>query len=246
MRARASSWPGRVITVRTWQWALGILGGAAWTIAYLVIIYRGFRDRASGMPLIAVSLNISWEFVYSFVFPPVISAQRTINTTWFLLDAVVLFQRFRFGRDEFESGLPGLNRRLYYPATVLAVVFSCLAVWLVALEWRNGYAWIYSAYIMNALMSVAFVTMLARRQGIAGQSVQIAFWKMTGTLAPAILYGLMLGRPLVAALGVICLTYDLAYLVLIVRAYRGLGLSPLTRKQVPGPVLAARAAAGPG
>jgi hypothetical protein len=43
--------------------------GIFWTITYLLIIRRGFLDHTYGMPLIALCANLTWEFIFSFVFP---------------------------------------------------------------------------------------------------------------------------------------------------------------------------------
>jgi hypothetical protein len=43
--------------------------GVLWTITYLLIIRRGVLDRTYGMPLVALCANLSWEFIFSFVFP---------------------------------------------------------------------------------------------------------------------------------------------------------------------------------
>jgi hypothetical protein len=43
--------------------------GLLWTVTYLLIIRRGFLDHTYGMPLAALCANLSWEFVFSFVFP---------------------------------------------------------------------------------------------------------------------------------------------------------------------------------
>ena len=37
-----------------------VLSGIAWTITYVALVYRGFKDRTYGMPLAALALNISW------------------------------------------------------------------------------------------------------------------------------------------------------------------------------------------
>jgi hypothetical protein len=61
--------------------------GILWTVTYLLIIRRGFLDHTYGMPLVALCANLSWEFIFSFVFPhgPV---QRPVNVVWFSLDLI--------------------------------------------------------------------------------------------------------------------------------------------------------------
>ena len=49
---------------------LTIVSGIFWTIAYINIIYRGFKDKACGMPLMVLGLNWSWEFIFAFMGDP--------------------------------------------------------------------------------------------------------------------------------------------------------------------------------
>jgi len=46
-----------------------VSSGVLWTVTYLLIIRRGFLDHTYGMPLVALCANLSWEFIFSFVFP---------------------------------------------------------------------------------------------------------------------------------------------------------------------------------
>lgn len=69
--------------------------GIAWTITYILIILRNFRDRTYGMPMAALFANISWEFIFSFVLPSS-GIQRFVNITWFALDTIILVQYCHF------------------------------------------------------------------------------------------------------------------------------------------------------
>ncbi|MCP3940709.1 MAG: hypothetical protein GY710_04410 [Desulfobacteraceae bacterium] len=48
---------------------ISMMGAIFWILTYLMIIKRGFQDKSFGIPLWALSMNISWEFIYSFVVP---------------------------------------------------------------------------------------------------------------------------------------------------------------------------------
>lgn len=48
---------------------LAILSGIFWTITYLLILQRSIQDRIIGMPMVALCMNIAWEFIFSFVYP---------------------------------------------------------------------------------------------------------------------------------------------------------------------------------
>lgn len=65
-----------------------LISGLAWTITYLALIYRGFRDRTFGMPLVALALNLAWEFVFTFVHPPDETHILIVNGVWLLFDLI--------------------------------------------------------------------------------------------------------------------------------------------------------------
>jgi hypothetical protein len=149
--------------------------GILWTITYLLIIRRGFRDRTYGMPLVALCANLSWEFVFSFVFPhgPV---QRPVNIVWFSFDLVILYQLLRYGPREF----PRLPKKLYYGTVAVGLCTAFLAVLFVTLELED-FDGAYSAFGQNLMMSILFLAMLYNRGSLRGQSLSIALTKMGGT-----------------------------------------------------------------
>ena len=61
--------------------------GVSWTLVYILIINRGFQDRTFGMPLTALCANLSWEFIFSFIYPQN-PPQNYINITWLAFDII--------------------------------------------------------------------------------------------------------------------------------------------------------------
>lgn len=195
--------------------------GAFWTLTYLLIIRRGFLDRTYGMPLVALCANISWEFIFSFLYPhgPV---QRPVNIVWFSLDLVILFQMLRYGPSEFG----GLSKRAFYAMFGLALATSFCAVLSVTYEF-DDWDGAYSAFGQNLLMSVLFWAMLRVRGSPRGQSVSIALSKMLGTgLASLAFYlysPLSAGSILLPFLYVAIVTFDLIYVFAMARAQSTVG-----------------------
>lgn len=79
--------------------ALAIFSGIFWTIAYLLLVQRSTQDRSVGMPLVALCMNISWEFIFLFVFPSE-KPQFYINYVWCFLDLVIVIAYLKFGKSE--------------------------------------------------------------------------------------------------------------------------------------------------
>lgn len=161
---------------------LMLAGGFFWSLTYILIIQRSFRDKTYGMPLAALCLNISWEFIFSFVFPhrPI---QRAIDIVWFCLDAAILLQLLRYGDREF----PNLSKSAFYTVVAFTLVTCFCSVLLVSIE-ANDYGDVYTAFGQNLLMSILFITMLYQRQSLRGQSAAIAICKWIGTASSAIAF----------------------------------------------------------
>src|SRR5262245_31865073 len=203
-------------------WSLQIGSGIFWTAVYILIIRLGFRERTYGMPIAALCANISWEFIFSFVYPHD-PPQNYITIVWFVFDLVIVLQTLRFGRVAFEP------RSLFYPAFILGLLVrfgARLAITVQCHDWDGKY----TAFGQNLMMSVLFVAMLLKRQNVTGQSIYIALFKMAGTLLPSILFFLRSpNAPLLNFLYVAIFIFILIYAVLLYAKHRELGINPWTR-----------------
>ena len=239
--------PNNAVTI-----SLTVLSGLLWTVAYVGIIKRGFKDKTSGMPLLVLGLNLAWEFCYAFVFTMQIPTQRVVNAIWFLFDIGIVYLKFKYGRDEFNSSLPGFKQSLFYPYLIVIMIFSFGVVFTARYEW-NDLQGAYSAYLQNVFISSLFIPMLFRKGSTAGQSMSIAICKCAGTLAPdmagayaivtyiqanmhcsvkeAFLLALDIRlHPMMKILIVMCFFFDVIYIVCLYKKFKEEGLNPWTRK----------------
>jgi hypothetical protein len=204
---------------------LAIASGVFWSITYLLIIRRGFRDKACGMPMAALCLNISWEFLFSFVFVPG-PVQRTINIAWFILDLAIVAQYLLYERKRQPADI---SSGFFYAAFASILAAAFLSVLLVTREFANeaGY---YTAFGQNLLMSILFIRMLLDRKDLAGQSLSIGAAKMIGTFCASLTVFLVIpGSALTVFFAWAILFFDLAYIVLYIQKSRHLGINPVIR-----------------
>jgi hypothetical protein len=207
---------------------LTLISGISWTVVYLDLINRGFRDRTYGMPLFALALNFAWEFIFGFLVGEGIGVQRIVNVTWFVLDAIIVVTYFRYGRREY----PATVQRWFIPWSVTAFVVAFVILFVTNLEFPDFWGARYSAFAQNLLMSVLFIAMLVGRNDVRGQSMTIAVFKWLGTLAPTIqVYG-QTGSNLILALGAAIFVYDVIYIAMLHRQFAALGLNSFTRRPV--------------
>jgi hypothetical protein len=207
------------------SWSLQIGSGVLWTLVYILIIRLGFCDRTYGMPIAALSANVCWEFIFSFIYhhePP----QNYVNVIWFAFDLVIVYQTLRFGKAAVGRVMPA---GYLYPAFFLALVSSFFAILAVTIEFKD-WDGKYAAFGQNLMMSVLFVSMLLRRGDVSGQSVYIALGKMLGTLLPSILFYLRYpASVLLNFLYIAIFIFDLIYFVMLYAKHRELGIDPWKR-----------------
>jgi hypothetical protein len=153
--------------------------GFFWTVAYVLIIIRSIRDKTYGMPVIACCMNLSWEFIYLFVYPDP-SPQRIVNAVWLPLDLIILFLIIRFGPSENRK----LTSEQFYLFITLCLTLSFL---FMIYAHRNVIYAVTYTFAQNLIMSFLFISMLVGRRSIRGQSLYIALAKMLGTLSISLL-----------------------------------------------------------
>jgi hypothetical protein len=205
------------------------LSGLAWTIVYIFLIKAGFKDETYGMPLFALALNIAWEFLYTFLGfqHSTISLQTWVNLVWSLFDIAIVFCYFKYGKEEFKKYA---DAKYFIPWSVLIFLMAGIIQYAFLKEFgiTNSKnfdlfkafiepdlgAW-YSAFMQNLMMSVLFIQMLLLRKNDKGQNLTIAIAKWIGTLAPTILFGILLENNLVLILGIFCCVFDIIYIWLL-------------------------------
>ena len=199
---------------------LSIISGICWTTVYLSAIRIGFKEQTYAIPLVALSLNFAWEIIYGVggIFT-IGNLQSWINFIWAILDAVVVYNYFRFGRSEFP---PFLTRQFFITGSILAFATG-FAIQAAFIAQFDDMAPVYAAFLQNTLMSGLFISMIVSREGMRGQSLVIAVCKWIGTLAPTISFGIVTFTPLVLILGCVCCVLDLVYIGLVVLAQRNGG-----------------------
>jgi hypothetical protein len=215
---------------------LTLVFGLGWTVTYIACIRLGFRDRTYCMPAVALALNFSWECVFTaHALQEALGLQTVVNIVWTVLDAVILVTFLRFGRTEQPRPTAGALRLLtslrdgrdIEAQPVSRVTFATWAVVLLAVgfavqilfvgEFGYSDAAVYSAFLINVFMSLAFLAMAATRPPGRGQSRVIAVSKLVGTLGATAAFGIVASSAFVLGLGIICAVLDVLYLIVVIR-----------------------------
>jgi hypothetical protein len=162
-------------------------------MTYILIIYKSIKDQTYGMPLWALTLNLGWEFTFSFIYPPgdLIFA-KIIFITWLVLDFIILYTFFKYGYKDLKCKNI-INKREVYIFIIIILIFSIIFMVLAVNEFSVLYednitqASGFIANLQNLIMSILFVSMILNRGNTLGQSIYIGIFKWIGTLTIAIL-----------------------------------------------------------
>jgi hypothetical protein len=154
-----------------------LIGSLLWVLAYVLMIKKGFHDQTYGLPLVAIMLNFSWEFIYVFIYPPDNKAVLWLRVLWLVVDVFNVGLLVWYGRS--VQSVPQIKQHFY---SVLVWTFAFCYIGHLVLHHRLGdTADDESAYAINFIMSILFVFLFFNRPNQSGLSYGGAWAKMLGT-----------------------------------------------------------------
>lgn len=205
-------------------WLLNLLfglSGCCWLFAYITAVRRGWLEKVSGAPYIAVGTNVTWDFVYAFVFH-IQPVQDIISTLYFIIEAILLVQVFQYGHKDAPSTM---SRNSFRMMIVGMVLFGLAAHTAAAWDFADPGG--YTGFATTLLTSLSFLLILNRRQSTAGQTMYIAVVKMIGTAAAAAGFAALYPtRMLLWVFFTTMVVIDIVYVVQLYRRFLAEGLSP--------------------
>jgi hypothetical protein len=161
---------------------VGTVGCAFWFLAYGFIIAQSHRDKATGMPVLALCLNCGWELLGSFVWENPIPLWRWFYRTWLALDVAIFIQAWLYG--------PRLQpirevRRHFHSLLLVTLAFATFGQWAFTRTFQDPLGFI-TAFAINLVMSARFIGLYFERPDGRGLSYPAAWLKMLGTLCTSI------------------------------------------------------------
>jgi hypothetical protein len=160
-----------------------------WYLAYLLIIRRARIDKIYGMPFVAMCVDTTWEFIYTFrIQPPASMGQMQVigavmaDFIWFMLDIGIVITWLRYWR---AGSPPGLSPKWHLPALAATLAASAAVIYGMQVEFaqlpgETDLPGGVSSFLRSLVMSATFVAMVLRRNSTAGQSLAIALTMLLG------------------------------------------------------------------
>lgn len=208
---------------------LANLGGYLfWTVAYILILNRAFRDRSFGIPIVALCANVSWETLASFFlgFP---QAAAIGNMVWLALDLVILFTCLKFGPEDFTH--PEV-KKWFRPMVIAGVGLMLWVESAFIFGYHDPYG-VHASWVNTFVVSAQLVAMYWRRDSLKGQSFYIGLSILIGDLSGYFMIVFVseqlpgqIHMNLMNALFAGILATNLLYVVLLYRRCQRDGLNP--------------------
>ena len=213
-------------------WRVVIVSGVSmWMVVYTLVIWRGFRDQVTGMPLVLLTSEIVWEFYYGFINQHPIP-HRYFAQFAFTIDCGMYVQYWMYGHKNFPASLPKWMARA---ALLFATAFSAALVVAMGRDLHDQYG-NYFSFTYCVIQGPAFCAMLARRNSLAGQSLYIGLCAIIGDLCYMIPFHWRAPTfNMFTVMDVGAIPMQIVYVWMIVRYCRTHGISPWALHPHPRP-----------
>lgn len=159
------------------------VGCVFWLITYITYIKNIFKHKFVEIPFLVVCLNISWEFIWSFVFGDSVGAYLGLALQigyglWFLFDCVIFYGLWKYGHKQFKMPFMRDNAKLW---AALFVIFGLIFFYTFNLSGYDTEIGTISAYLDNLVISSAYIILFLNTENKQLFSKGVAWYKMLGT-----------------------------------------------------------------
>ena len=203
-----------------------------WLLAYFLIIKLSFKEKTFGMPIVALCLNITWEFLFGFVVTSDYLLIWIGNMVWCVVDLIIFVAIWKYAKDDFEDPV---IKKLIHPGMIVGVIAAFTLFYPFTFNFGDtkGYC---LGWIAAAIMCVLFIAMLIRRKSSKGQSIWIATSMLVGNFFAWVwvnfdpeLGNQGMDRAMNSAFMIVVGFFNVVYIVMLYRQGKSEGINPWSR-----------------
>ena len=186
-----------------------------WALAYILIVYKGFRNKTWGLSIFCIGLNLVFEVLYGFFIPNANALSKVGYIIWALIDLAILMTYILYGKRD----LPVPYQR-YFPLWIL-FVFGMSILYQLAFffTFSQQEATQYSSFLQSLIISISLIWWYINKKNLEAQSVWIAVLILIGnvTVAAEVGGGIWQYNIFVLLMGIGMFVCNILYLFLMLR-----------------------------
>ena len=187
------------------------IGCFGWVVFYAVVVREIIRKKFVEIPAPSVVTNISWEFVWSFLFAPDMGQLFVWGyRVWFVLDIFITYSLFKYGDKQVNN--PTL-KRYFRPAAAIGIPIWIAGIYFFVKQGFDTPTGLISGYILNVIIAVLYILLILRQPNLGNFSYVVAWSKMLGTALASVFCFWRLGNEhFLLVMCVICFVLDSTYI----------------------------------
>lgn len=203
-----------------------LIGGVCWFISYLMVVRRViFKDKFLEYPIMAVTANVIWEFLWGFILPLQFGGIYLL-ILWrsaFALDVYMFYTVLTKGK--IQVSIPALQKN-YVPIMIVAIIFWGAMIYAFYQSGADIPMGFNSGMILNVMMSTLCL-MLFWKFPKKKFSFWAGFFRAIATDVFLMIYIIDRSPDLLfpQVTGVISLILDTSYLILVYKRNKTLNTS---------------------
>lgn len=158
-------------------WLFGI-GAAFWVLSYVYIARTIVKHKFVEMPAGVLCANITWEFLWAFVFTQNMGEVIGIGyKLWFFFDVYVVWNFYKYGQKQMHPSMAPYYKWVF---TFAAIGWLIVQYFFIKQGFDNPIG-ANSAYIINILISSLYVFMFLRLEDKSVLSFTAGWARGAGT-----------------------------------------------------------------
>ena len=153
--------------------AFTAVSGVLWSVSYILMTLKGYRDKSYAMPIYCLCLNITWEFVFGFIYGPGL-VNQIVFAQYMVVDVFLFHSILKFGPKEWGHS-PLVARNLGWIIAVGCAVSLYLHLTLAAtyVPSMGRQVVFFTAWPMQNAISLGSIAQLISRGHARGHSMAI-------------------------------------------------------------------------
>jgi len=190
------------------------VGCFGWVIFYAVVVREIIRKKFVEIPAPSVVTNISWEFVWSFLFSPDMGLVFVWGyRVWFILDIFITYSLFRYGDKQVNNPL---LKKYFRPAVAFGIPVWILGIYFFVAQGFDTPTGLISGYVLNVIIAALYILLVLRHPNMGDFSDLVAWSKMLGTaLASVFCFWVLADKKLLLVMCVACFALDTSYIAVV-------------------------------